>query len=1107
MDSSPNSRNVPAATGQVRLNMLGPLEIWPSPAGLKPKTQALLAYLGATRAAQRRQDLQELFFSQAEDPQRALRWHLHQLRHAFRPTILLPGADRVGLDFSRLAVDSHAFESQSRARTIPELITALELYRGEFLQDVKAEQAPGFDLWLLGERARFLQLREHGLIDLVDRWVDCGDLAAAIPVARQLVNSNPLSEAGHHRLIWLYAETDQREAALRQFEWCRDHLARELEVDPSPALVALRDRVLAGTRDVRTSAGPAAPAAAARLAADIVGRAPELAQLQWAWDTASDGRVVLIGAEAGAGKSRLLREFRRTLPEPVWLEGRCYESTRTLPYHPWAQILSAQVERLSKAELRRVDSFWLGVLAHLAPALAARLSRGAAKRQESNVDPQLVFTAAAKLLLPERGAQPIVIALDDLQWADEASLQLFHDMAQHLQGRSVVMIGTYRSDEIRSINHGVAMLHDLQRGPLTEIALQPLTAASVQGLLAQLWPTLPVDDREALATRLAAQTGGNPLFLTEIIQELAGSRTTPATLPLPPSLQQLIEHRLHQMTAATRQVLEALAVLGQPAGLSLAQQMSARSEDETVAGIDEGLRRGLLRPASEDPVARYDFVHDLLRTATLTQVTDARRRLLHRRAVTALAQTTATGFSPPADLAGRLLAHALAGQDHAQILRWAPAAAEHARHTGALVEAYHALVAAVAARAQIDGGEPGALELQLDLLEVVYRLERRAELLERLSQAAALLHAQTPARLLARYHWLQAGALMLTNQYAAAFTATEQAYAYSLAASDPLWAARSRHKAGEAKNSLGETRHGQMYLEEALDLYRRAQEPRGMSACMSELAWGALDCGDVARALDFLGQALALAETHGDLAGRAQASTVLALTWNFVYRADRIRACAEQAQALYTELGQAQGLRRARLYIAASHYVAGDWEDSEKGFAAVLTEAEAAGDGWITGWAAQMLGRLALRAGQVTPAARYLETSYRVRLDHGEAQNTISDRAWLGRLSLAQGNAPEALERTTSAVASLKSIGNQTWTWEKSDIWLSHAEALAANHRTDEAHAALAEGHTVLAGFADQLDPEDRAAFFSYHLNARLVAAWRSRQIAPYPEISPPSAP
>jgi tetratricopeptide (TPR) repeat protein len=315
-------------------------------------------------------------------------------------------------------------------------------------------------------------------------------------------------------------------------------------------------------------------------------------------------------------------------------------------------------------------------------------------------------------------------------------------------------------------------------------------------------------------------------------------------------------------------------------------------------------------------------------------------------------------------------------------------------------------------------------------------------------------------------------------------------------------AARCLYQAGESTSSQGQTRLARQLLEESLALYRAAHEPRGESICLTELAWSALDYGEALQALRYLEQSLRLSEQNGDVYGRAQASAVISLAWHMFYRADKIRAYAQEAHRLFTELGNAVGAGRAQLYLGTSFLVEGEWRKAEALFRQTLDRAQALQDGWAEGWGAQLLGRLMLWEQDWSAAEHWLQHAYRLRREHGEVHNQISDLAWLGRLHLARGQPAQALAYTTDAVTQLEALSGQTSVWELPDVLFGHAEALAAGQRLEEARHYLQRAHDGLLHFYQHQidDDETRQVFLNYFLNARLLTAWRSGQFRPFPQ-------
>jgi predicted ATPase len=256
-----------------------------------------------------------------------------------------------------------------------------------------------------------------------------------------------------------------------------------------------------------------------------------------------------------------------------------------------------------------------------------------------------------------------LIFIDDLQWADETSLRLFHFIARRTPHARFLLVGAFRYEEIDHTSALQLLLQDLQRDSLHYLQLASLTPDAIHTLTAGMWPKLPEGYRPHVTTLLSQATGGNPLFVTEVLRELAYSPQLPVELPIPESVQNLIRRRLRHLPESCRQVVEAMAVLHGPATPAEAHQVSGRSEEETTTAIELCLRRDLLRSQLEVGRIYYDFKHDLIRQAVLSQLSHVRQGVLHRRAATALAQA-ATRMAPAARqaMAGRITRHAFAGE-------------------------------------------------------------------------------------------------------------------------------------------------------------------------------------------------------------------------------------------------------------------------------------------------------------------------------------------------------------------------------------------------------------------------------------------------------------
>ena len=628
---------------KLQLQLLGPFQVGDKPGiPLRRKNRAILAYLALSPIPLGRHELANLFCQSAADPAHTFRLSLSRLRRALGQAALVSEGQTIQFNQGYFQTDIAAFqqilgEADLPHVTVEQLEKGVMLYRGDFLEGVHLPDAPEFEMWLVGQRSYWRQLYERGALALLKGLVGQERYPAAFPIAQRLVQQNPLLEEAHYHLIWLYAQMGRRTAALQQFAQCRIILQQELAVQPTPELLILHDEIQAGRPAAVRSKSPLKPAVPSPVvpAADFVGRETEFEILEKAWADVRQGgtpRTLLITAEAGGGKTRLVQEWARRLPEGTFFYGPCYESTTTLPYHPWLAPLEQLYSRLDSAEVEQLPSPWLDALARLLPGLAGwRFPSGSGQQH------QLLTAVHALFKLANR---PLLLFLDDWQWADAASLQLAHFLME--RPAPFLLIGAYRTEEADNNPALLTLLQDWsRREDISTLALAPLSPQAVTQLMNRLWPQLPKGYREPhLRDRLIQATRGNPLFLNEIVRELAGTTQLPETLPVPPSLRELIQRRLGELPSSGRQVLESLAILNQPAQFDLARQISGRSEDETLDALELGLRRRLLLSTRDTPPL-VAFSHDLMGQAVREQLSPIRRQVLHRRTARKLAETGA----------------------------------------------------------------------------------------------------------------------------------------------------------------------------------------------------------------------------------------------------------------------------------------------------------------------------------------------------------------------------------------------------------------------------------------------------------------------------------
>lgn len=370
----------------------------------------------------------------------------------------------------------------------------------------------------------------------------------------------------------------------------------------------------------------------ARSSSPLVGRSHELTEMRECLDAALEGHgsLVLIGGEAGIGKTSLVGTIAREalLQNALVLTGHCYDLTTTPPYGPWMEVL-------------RISS-----TANV-PDTARTLLQGTAEIegvQNQNELFEQVWTVFAELA----ATQPLVLVLEDLHWSDPASLDLLRFIARRVSDVPMLLLATYRDDEITRHHPLYRLLPILVREAQTErIDLRRLDEANIRTLVLGHYP-LAAGAVTSLVAYLQKHTEGNPFFLTEVLRTLEGERLLYqandvwqigelAHAPVPPLVRQVIEGRLARLDDGARSLLELAAMIGQVAPFDLWQAVSHVDIEEVLDGAEQAIEAHLLEPSADG--ASVCFTHALIREAVYESILPPRRRSRHRQIGDALAAT------------------------------------------------------------------------------------------------------------------------------------------------------------------------------------------------------------------------------------------------------------------------------------------------------------------------------------------------------------------------------------------------------------------------------------------------------------------------------------
>jgi DNA-binding SARP family transcriptional activator len=681
--------------GAVEFLMLGPLEVLDGDralplGGRKQRGVLALLLLRVGEVVPRDVLIEELW--QGRPPpaaERTLSSYLSRLRRAFggEAERLLARGGGYALHAEPDEVDAARFEHGLAAgrRTLGEgdsaaaaktLRAALALWRGPPLADLDGTRL------VRAEVARLEELRLAGIELRADADLALGRDAELVGELESLVAANPLREGLRCRLMLALYRSGRQADALATYREARRALVDGLGIEPGPELRALERRILGqdATLDWKSAAPPGRRPA-------LVGRARELAALSAGLDDAfaSRGTLFLVGGEPGIGKTRLADELAAEAQArgARVLVGRCWEAGGAPAFWPWVQALRSHVRATGPDELRAQLGWAAPPVATMLPELRDLLPDVPAPVESEGARFRL-FEATAHFLANASRAQPLVLVLDDVHAADEASLLLLRFVARELAGSRILVLGLYRDVD--------PALDDPLAGALVELAREPGTRTIVlagldEAAVAELVGLAAAGEPPAgLSAAVHAETDGNPLFVGEVVRLLAeDGRLVPGaewTLTVPQTVKDAIGRRLGRLSPECNAMLAVASVLGRELDLDALERVSGAGLD----ALDEAAAARVVADVRGAP-GRLRFAHALVRDAVYESLTAARRARLHREAGEALEELRAADLEPHlAELAHHFVA-AAPGGDAAKAVGYARRAGDRAARVLAYEEA------------------------------------------------------------------------------------------------------------------------------------------------------------------------------------------------------------------------------------------------------------------------------------------------------------------------------------------------------------------------------------------------------------------------------------
>ena len=992
----------------LKIRLFGHPEIWNDGSAVninRRKSRAVLYYLAAQIRPVQRSQLLDMFWIDLPRPQalQTQRATLYGLRQALGKN--LQSEDDQILLHPSVEVDARRFQAGFKIlpQEIPDLANLVELYRGDFLEGFSVPDSQVFEDWLTIEREHFRRMVIRGLSALSQGYEEIGDYHNALTALDRALAFDALQEDLHRERIRILYHAGDRPGAIRHYDHLRRLLDEEMGVPPMKETRDLYDALINDRLEipVRTTSPLQRIPSIREKSLEVSGQIPftgRRLELEYLREKLAPGRLLLIDGEPGIGKTSLAQEFLKNSASQV-ITAAAIEQEHVLPYLPWIEGLRSlkylpDWPQLQPAVQANMLPVWWREVVRLVPDLSVQ--KAISRPEDQEPDETRLWEGIHQFLRQLEGKFSATIFLDDIQWADSASLGLLGYLVRQDDMGKICFLATTRSILPGSVEAG--LIQTLARhGRLEHLQLERLSAVDVSAVTQQLTPAYAYP----FAEWLQRNSEGNPFVLNELIRHLKTAHilkpggqldlsALSATPVVPKSVYMLIQSRLERLSDQARRLLDAAVAAGRNFDLDIIARAAALSDEAAMDAAAELESAGLILPQSG---MHYSFDHSLTMEVAYQTIGEPRHRLMHRRVAEALVTTVSR--SQLDHMSAEIAAHFVEGN---AIQRAAPYAFRAGTQAARLAAWHEAEGFYRQALLGLEGEErfpvlmalgqaylsSGALTQASDIFQQAYDLASAEQDRGRMD-AAALAQAQ---------------ALLTQSRYQEVIALAQKVRDSGL----PKNAVSAEFTWGTALSLEG------AHLDEAAEHLHRAQalccrqdtsEPDNrinQARILFELGGIAAQRGDLEKAIELYRQVI---ETACSVGGGAALYCVLAYN-NLAYH---LLLTGDSGAQSYAEIG----LNKAR----------------ESGLFELLP------------YLYSTLGEIALiQTGNDLTAADYFQQGLKLAEQFEMEERIAGLTANLGRVEIKRGNLDLAINQLTFALQKAETLGTRHQ-WAQIQLWLA----------------------------------------------------------------------
>jgi tetratricopeptide (TPR) repeat protein/two-component sensor histidine kinase len=722
-------------------------------------------------------------------------------------------------------------------------------------------------------------------------------------------------------------------------------------------------------------------------------------------------KIVLINGEAGIGKSRLVREFQQEVLSRggIVLIGNCYEETQSIPYYPYRDALKRFFEINNEEAisiLKKIPDYSQWELSRILPGMK-ELKLPKFERAPNKYR----LYEAVRLFLENISSRIGLFIIEDLHWADEASLDLFYYLVRNVEAKRdgamapYLLLGTYRTEEIES-NLGIGKLTaTLKKEDLyEEITLHPLPRKEITTLLNQISPG--VEQSKQFQDDLYKKTEGNPFFVEELLRSFRDDerrgelRYVPTIKDIPQSIQSVLKRRIGSLTPEMKEVLACGALIG----------------DEFDFEV---LRTSRL---SE----RFRFIHSLMSDVLYDRIGKVKRRLLHGKVGEALEDIYAGRLEV---LNGQLSYHFEKGEKWEKAVTYALKSAKHAKEVYANQETIRMYEKARELLPRISGRQTflSVIETEITIakeLGDVYKntsdYEKSHHEFQRMEEFA---RRKGDEKKEGEALHKRSGIYLLQGNFDEALVYGERAYEILKKINDKKEMAGSLISIGNVHSYRGDCQEALKYFMESLTMQKEIGDKWGMTASLNNSGNVHMNRGNYEEALKCLEESLTIKRAIGDKSGMAISLGNIGVIHKKRGNYEDALKCYEESLRVDRDIGRIEGVAVNLSNIGIVHNLRGNNEEALKCYEESLRINRKIGNKRSMASALSNIGVIHTERRDYGEGLKYIEESMRINREIGRKLFISLNLDNIGKIHDEWGKYGEALKYYEESLKILRESG------------------------------------------------------------------------------------